>query len=289
MTGQLMGTQKNSNVDFVVDSAGNARCIDAEGRSCQTGRAASAAWRHLLWAMALVSVPLVSWRLAVASDVLPERNASEPALVFAFLSFCWFVLSVLRGTSSPMMRLRASKHIAALCVSLLISAAVIHAFEKPRVFVDNASGEDVRIWVDGEHWISIANHAQQKSRLPLGAHELVLHSSKADQEIDRRAVVVDRDGPFILNVLGKQRYIRGTVHYSTRRVNPRDAAKRASGGYQTTSDEPNETTTTQVWIRANVAYVLEQPPESISVSKPWFDFSEVNEERSYLIRDRVEP
>jgi hypothetical protein len=284
-----MGTQRNVDVDFVVDSDGNARRVHAESGSGPADRPARPAWRRLLWAVPLVAFPLVGWRLAVASDVLPERDAGEPALAFAFLSFCLFVLSAMRGTGSPMTRIRASGHLAALCVALVASAAVIHAFERPRVFVDNASAEDVEVWVDGKLWTSIANHEQQESRLPLGPHELVLRSSTSDQEIDRRQVVVDRDGPFILNILGKQRYIRGSVRYSSKQPDPMEAARRAFEGRPTPNEEPSEAPTSDVWIRADVAYVLEQPPESISVSKSWFDFGEVNEERSYLIRDRVEP
>jgi hypothetical protein len=159
------------------------------------------------------------------------------------------------------------------CAVLLWGAWTVTGllFLKTAVYVDNYSDHDVRLELDGKPWLELragevggggGRKAGAEARLPRKAHVVTTIDAKTGKELDRRTIDVD-SGPFIFNVLGAGAYLKGTAEYSTMPI--------MFGNGDRTE------TVSDVWIRARVDYLFEEPPSSISSES-------TSETRTYLKR-----
>lgn len=135
-------------------------------------------------------------------------------------------------------------------VALLASGYFIsEEFARGTVHVDNFSAQDVVLELDGIVWTKSAKQSTRSETLTKGSYTLIVRSP-AGAELDRQSIVVDGRGNYVLNVLGAQVYTRGTAEY---------------GGFSF-GPPRRETRIQSPWFKADVDYLFEEPPPSITVS-----------------------
>jgi hypothetical protein len=118
------------------------------------------------------------------------------------------------------------------------------------VYVDNFSPRDVRLDVDGEEWATSRARTTDTRGLRRGKYTLTVRALDTGEELDRLNVEVSGSGNYVLNVLGAQVYARGTAQY---------------GGFHFFGPPPEEAVKLP-WFKADVDYLFEEPPASITVS-----------------------
>jgi hypothetical protein len=152
--------------------------------------------------------------------------------------------------------------------ALLLMAAWIGgglSITRAKVYIDNFSDKNVTLELNGAPWRTVDHGNTDQTRLPTGTYELVVRSRENGKELDHRTITVEDKGPYLLNVLGAQTYARGSADY---------------GISFSFGDSPDQKLN-DVWIKANVDYLFEEPPQSIQVSEGTSFAS-----KSYLVRTR---
>jgi hypothetical protein len=152
----------------------------------------------------------------------------------------------------------------ALCWPALAQKATVH--------VDNFSAQDVIIEVDGRKLLKANQQATCEIVLQHGSHQVVIKDARTQVTLDRMQVKVDGKGPFILNVLGAQSYVKGKVLYSSLPL------------LEVQDAEPDPVPMKDKWIRASVDFLFRRPPESIKVHGIHLSVS-----KTYLIRGTEPP
>jgi hypothetical protein len=121
-------------------------------------------------------------------------------------------------------------------------------FQFGTVHVDNATGQELRVQLDGQEWMSCRAGSRSVSGLRPGLRHLRV-LGRDGRLLDERTVRVERQGVYVLNLLGAQVYHRGTVDY---------------GGFSFGDRQPTEIR--EPWFEAKVDYLFQSPPSSITVS-----------------------
>jgi hypothetical protein len=133
------------------------------------------------------------------------------------------------------------------------------------VYVENGTDKILIVELDGQPWLTIPPNGSIKTRLRQMSYQMVTRSEEGMQ-LDSRRLKVERTA-YILNLLGARTYHRGTAEYSA-------DGHRPLPGFGFLPED-----VTAVWIEANVDYLFEVPPPSISVRAP-----ERWARRSFLLR-----
>ncbi len=142
------------------------------------------------------------------------------------------------------------------------------SYTQSAVHVENATARDVVLELDGNPWLTVEHGKTVQTRLPRQQHRIIIRARDNNEELDRRFVLVGSSKAYVLNVLGAQTYYRGRVEYGSMPI--------ALGG------DPDAVEVKDVWIEADVDYLFQEPPQSISVSKGTSYAS-----KSYLTRQPV--
>jgi hypothetical protein len=121
------------------------------------------------------------------------------------------------------------------------------------VYIDNYSGYNIKLKLNGSDWVDVLNNNTVEKSLRKGAYDIIIIDSSNNKEIKRSAINVSSGDPHILNVLGKMSYYKGTAVYST-------TSYYGSGG------SSGETITSE-WFSADVDYLFEELPSSIQISR----------------------
>ena len=93
---------------------------------------------------------------------------------------------------------------ALLTIGWLLAAAVcnfLHAQNAP-VYVDNYSGRNIQLQLNGMAWGQLNANASRKDSLPVGEYELLLYEVETSRQLDSMKVVVEADKVYIFNLLG---------------------------------------------------------------------------------------
>ncbi len=130
------------------------------------------------------------------------------------------------------------------------------------IHVDNFSERNLTIRLDGEPWLDSNRGTTQEIRLACGTYQLSFHDAKSGKELNQIQITVDSKGPFVLNSLGRQTYLRGMNLYTA---------------FGISSEPPTEINA--VWIRANVDDLFVNPPRQVEGQKVTSAAS-----RTYLLR-----
>lgn len=122
------------------------------------------------------------------------------------------------------------------------------------VYIDNFSPDAVAISLDGRDWQKLESSAAIECRLRMGTYAVSVRSVRDGKELDGFEIVVrsqyglltSSTNNYVLNVLGAQRYRRGTVVY-------------AESPEQWEAER--ETTFQQKWFKVDADYIFEDPPK----------------------------
>ncbi len=131
------------------------------------------------------------------------------------------------------------------------------------VHVDNFSEHDLILQLNGDLWLKIKKGESQRVRMARRNFQVVLKDEVTNYELEQLNVTVDSNGPFVLNCLGAQRYIRGMKVYSNFGIS-----------------SPSTTETADRWIRTDVDFLFEQPPQRVPAAK-----DEMAVSRTFLLRN----
>jgi hypothetical protein len=136
------------------------------------------------------------------------------------------------------------------------------------VYVDNFSNRPLHVEVDGSDWLTWEpGSSAPPRRLRRGRHHLVVRAGKGGEVLDERNEMVEgMDRAYVFNLLGAEKYYRGSVLYG-RTINFGDSSP----------DEIRD-----VWFKPDVDFLFKPPPESITVSARSSLF--LSNERTYLTR-----
>lgn len=237
-------------------------------------------------------VPQAGWKAgwSAADEAFggPARKAARalallasPYLAVAALSYLfagrpfWFGMLIVIGIFSGwgvLSLLKESLGVAALTLVFGTSLILLGAWIGDRyaiadVYVDNYSGQAVRVDVDGLPWPPVEAGKTVRKQLRRGPHEVVVRSAVDGREIERRRVEVKSRRPHVYNVQGRMSYTLGKAEYGY--------GVSGGSGRRTHSDP---------WFEAAVDLLFENPPASIEVSSKSGGGS-----RSYLVRNGVLP
>jgi hypothetical protein len=143
------------------------------------------------------------------------------------------------------------------------------------VYVDNFSSRTLHVELDGRPWLTCTNKTTTPKVLRHGLYHLVVRAVDNDEVLDERDVFVEGlNLPFVLNLLGAQKYYRGSVQY---------------GGIIAFNDQ-TPTEIHDVWIKADVDFLLRDPPSSIDVHVRKGQASYLaTAEKTYLTRGQPPP
>jgi hypothetical protein len=131
---------------------------------------------------------------------------------------------------------------------------------KAEVHVDNSSGRELVVLVDGQKWMTCWSGARMVNKLSQGSHQIVVRNTD-NQQLDELSVEVVGEGVYVLNLLRAQKYHRGWVPYS-------DVPLESNRSPIEVSD---------AWFEPKVDYLFKEPPESIRSQAE-------NNQKTYLLR-----
>lgn len=123
-------------------------------------------------------------------------------------------------------------------------------FQVGKVHVDNYCGQTLNVFVDGQPWLTVGSETTKLVNLSPGRHTISVQDEDSRQ-LDELQVHVDRQGVYVLNLLGSQTYYRGSQDYG-------------GFGFDGTN---NEKAITDCWFEPKVDYLFTRPPESIVVNR----------------------
>jgi hypothetical protein len=138
-------------------------------------------------------------------------------------------------------------------------------FQVGKVHVDNSSGKELRVQVDGRDWLTCRSGTNTVQNLSPGSHRITVFDAEGRQ-VDELTVQVERQGVYVLNLLRAQKYHKGRVQY---------------GGIAFGDDSPTEIS--DAWFDAKVDYLFEKPPQAITVSTRHGQAA-VGTTKTYLLR-----
>ncbi|MFK8009843.1 MAG: hypothetical protein AB8H03_26045 [Saprospiraceae bacterium] len=125
--------------------------------------------------------------------------------------------------------------------------------EKPTVYIDNYSGNGVKIFQKKDVWVELENESSLvKKDLKQGTHVLFIHNME-DYSIDTIRLNIKKERNYVLNLFGKMTYYEGTVRYQSRpdyKDNP--------------TTEEREITKSFFQTRAD--FIMQEPPSQIEVT-----------------------
>lgn len=122
-------------------------------------------------------------------------------------------------------------------------------FQVGTVHIDNFSGQALQVLLDGRPWQTRPAQSTKIEKLTPGKHVITIQDANG-QELENLNVNVERQGVYVLNLLGSQKYYKGEVQY---------------GGPAWSVDD-TETEISDAWFEPKVDYLFEKPPQSITVS-----------------------
>jgi hypothetical protein len=114
------------------------------------------------------------------------------------------------------------------------------------VHIDNATSQGYVVSVDGKQLATVAQGTTRWDSWRYGTHDVSV-ADGTGQVRDTFQVTIDKEGPWVLNLFGAGKYMRGSVTYGT-----------ATGG------EPDRPIADR-WFIADVYYLFETPPQTISI------------------------
>jgi hypothetical protein len=86
-------------------------------------------------------------------------------------------------------------------------------FPAGAIYVDNESGVNVRLFLDGSEWVSIPSGESKKLSLPRGTYHLSIQAVEKNHVFDAHDIEVAAYEKYVLNVLGGQVYFHGKMQY----------------------------------------------------------------------------
>ncbi len=153
-------------------------------------------------------------------------------------------------------------------LAFLAGGLTVHlVFAQATVYIDNNTKMDVRLELNGQPWRSAQPGATLQTALRRGKYNLVVRDASG-QVLDEMPIVVEGPGNYVLNVLGGQVYTRGVAHYSTQGAPIPD----------TITLEHNK------WFKADVDFLFQDAPSSISISHSRGQTTPSTASRTYLVR-----
>jgi hypothetical protein len=101
------------------------------------------------------------------------------------------------------------------CVALAGAGGFFIAWWFPlgTVIIDNESGANVRLLVDGAEWATVAAGESRKQALAKGRYRLTVQSVEGNHVLDEHEIEVVPYTNYVLNVLGAQVYFHGIIQY----------------------------------------------------------------------------
>ena len=166
-------------------------------------------WWFLLGGVALCL--LLSWLL---------RGVSSWKWVMAMMTVAGFFLALWACNKSAAMfpiRSRARLRFAASVFGAGAGAlGILFLFPTADVLVDNASGADVRLFIDDEEWLTISTGDSKRNQLSQGKHRVTVQPLNGNQVLDAHDIHVSGYGPYVFNVLGDQVYFEGAMLYQAK-------------------------------------------------------------------------
>jgi hypothetical protein len=220
----------------------------------------------------LCGIPIVvcvgAWLLAGGAWWIILGLVGVGFWVFCLGGALW---EAVRGRPEPMGKLNLFLLLAYVGVVLALWWWVGQFLSESRVYVDNFSDKALRVDVDGRGWLTCEPGSTQMKQLRCGRHHIVVRDAGTNEVKDERDEWVNgRDIPYVLNLLGAQRYYRGTVRY---------------GGLSFSFGKETPEEIKAPWFKADVDFLFEDPPQSIKVSVPKGQSSVLSsEEKTYLTR-----
>jgi hypothetical protein len=122
------------------------------------------------------------------------------------------------------------------------------------VHIDNHSGkQDVRVLPGDGELARVRAGRRVVAYLRKGTYQLVVEADGEPEDLV--TAEVEDTGPYVLNVHGAHVYARGSVEYSDLPLLARDMP---------------ETREDRKWFKADVDYLFQGPPESITVKRTFF-------------------
>jgi hypothetical protein len=138
------------------------------------------------------------------------------------------------------------------------------------VHIENVSGQDVELRLDGELWQTSASGGTQTATVRRGRHEVTIRANDG-QTLKTLDVKIEKRGVYVLNVLQGQTYYRGEVVYGR------------SFGIVTRDTRPMMLR--DEWIDATkVDFLFKDPPQNIMVRRSKGMDVGIGEWRTYLTR-----
>src|SRR5205823_1710993 len=106
---------------------------------------------------------------------------------------------------------------------------------------------------DGRPWLTCDRGKTTKEKLRRGRYHLVIRDGDSGEVLDERDVYAEGlDQTYVLNLLGAQKYYRGSMQY---------------GGIIGFGN-PKPTEIRDVWFKPEVDFLFQNPPDKIEVSVP---------------------
>ncbi|OAI49369.1 hypothetical protein AYO44_06460 [Planctomycetaceae bacterium SCGC AG-212-F19] len=222
--------------------------VDADGLAVESTRLRFARLAITL-AVILVANGIVAYALAGTRIwIAVLAVAGFITVVIAFYTIKDMVFGGLRSASGAEFGTRIGLLVYAV-VLLGSGFLVSEQFARGTVHVDNFSSQDVVLELDGRVWLKATTQSTQRASLTQGSYTLVVRSPTGT-ELDRQAIEVEGRDDYVLNVLSAQVYARGEAQYGTLSFGmPRQ-----------------ERAVKAPWFKADVDFLFEEPPESITVS-----------------------
>jgi hypothetical protein len=122
-------------------------------------------------------------------------------------------------------------------------------FQTGTIHIDNFSGRDLRLELDGKPWLSSSKQTTVVQSLRHGSYQLVVRGTDG-KELDRLSIRVEGSSVYVLNLLGAQTYTRGHVHYGL---------SFGFGGGDSAEKIADR------WFEPKVDYLFEAPPQKVTV------------------------
>jgi hypothetical protein len=122
----------------------------------------------------------------------------------------------------------------------------------PVVYLDNFSGQDLDIHLQGKLWRSCPSESGSMVSLAAGTYTLVVRPIDGDRELDRLEVRLEYGKKYVFNALGSQRYEKYEIAYFV-----------GGGGQMPRQTGFND----QKWFETDADYVFEIPPKTILLPK----------------------
>jgi hypothetical protein len=193
--------------------------------------------------------------------------------VFCLVGVLW---EAVRRRPDPLGKLNLLLLFAYAAVVLALWWWVGQFLSESRVYVDNFSDKALRVELDGREWLACEPGTKTMRKLRCGRHHLIVRDAGTGEVLDERDAWVDgRDIAYVLNLLGAQKYYRGTVRY---------------GGISFNFGKETPEEIKDAWFKADVDFLFENPPPTITVSVPKGQPSVLSSEtKTYLTRGSPPP